>query len=624
MERRLHWIFAAFAFVFGVLYAMVLPPLQAPDEHTHFFRAYDMSDLHLVAVTDLALPDQLRQLAKLFPPRVEMSRRITPAELIALASTSASEQPKIFIGYTPLSLYPFLPYLPAATAIRVARWFHAPALGLVYLGRLTNLAVYIAIVCSAVFLIPDFKLLLCGLALMPMTLHQAASFSADSITIAMAFLFCAYVLRLAYNDGPASRTQLWTLAAIVAAVCLCKFIVYLLILLILIPAIKFRNTWTWVKAIALQFAVAGLVIAAWQFFNRRNVARFEADLGAMGIAPSVNLQFMYREPMLFAAALVRTIEFDGYRLIREFVGVLGWLNVPLPAWMAILYIGLLVGTARFAGGRPVLLTTRSRIVLALSGAAGVSATFLSAFVGLTKTFLDAEISRGQGLVPGLQGRYFIPLALPLFLAVSNRRFRIYAGIATMAVLGFAAITNAVALNRIALTYYAPSSAQPASAAAARATLIHRGFPAPNFEGNLVQVTGPYLPRDRTVYVIRDGMRHAVMDPQWIAGHGYQWPGDVIVIPRTQLDAIPLGDAAVDLDYEGKLVRRPGSTAEDIKVYIVKDGVKHWVPDKRWIIENGFRWPDDVRVISASELDAIPTGASMDLLPAKPLRSVRPR
>ncbi len=240
-ERRLHWLFAALALVLGVLYAFVLPPLQTPDEHVHFFRAYDMSDGHLVAVTDAAIPDQLRQLARLFPPRVELQRRITPAELVALATAPPSEEPRVFIGYTPLSLYPFLPYLPPAMTMRAARWLHAPALDLVYLGRLANLGVYIGIVCIAVSLIPDFKLLLCALALMPMTLHQAASLSADSISIAVAFLFCAYVLRLAYEEGPISRTQLWTLAGIVAAVCLCKFIVYLVILVILIPKTRFTE-----------------------------------------------------------------------------------------------------------------------------------------------------------------------------------------------------------------------------------------------------------------------------------------------------------------------------------------------------------------------------------------------
>lgn len=614
MERRLHWLFAALALVFGVLYAVVLPPFQTPDEHTHFFRAYDMSEGHLVATTDLALPDQLRQLARLFPPRVELGRRITPAELIALASTPSREQPKVFIGYSPLSLYPFLPYLPAATAIRLARWFHAPTIDLVYLGRVANLGVYLVIACLAVYLIPDFKLLLCGLALMPMTLHQAASFSADSITIAIAFLFCAYVLRLACKDGPIPRSQQWRLAAIVAAVCLCKFIVYLLILLFLIPKTKFRSALAWARAVALQFAVAGSVISAWQFFNRQNMARFEADLSAMGIAPSENLHYIFREPILFAAALARTMEFDVYRLVREFVGVLGWLNVPLPAWMALLYIGSLLAAALFASGRSVLLTKRGRVVLALAGAAGFGATFLSAFAGLTKTFLETGISRGAGVVPGLQGRYFIPFALPLFLAISNR-FRVHAGLAIPAVLGFAAITNAVALNRVVTTYYAPSSTQPATAAAARATLIHQGFPAPNFEGNLVQMTGPYLPQDRTVYVIGNGTRRRVTNPGWIASHGYQWPGDVIVIPRAQLYAIPLGDAASNANYLGWLARRPGSAPEDQKVYLVKDGVKHWIPDKRWIIENGLRWPDDVKVIPARELDTIPAGAIIEYKPA---------
>ena len=403
---------------------------------------------------------------------------------------------------------------------------------------MTNIGVYVAIVCLAVFLIHDFKLLLCAIALMPMTLHQAASLSADSISIAVAFLFCAYVLRLAYEEGPISRTQLGKLAGIVAAVCLCKFIVYLIVLVFLIPKTRLRNTSAWVRAIAIQFAVALSVLLAWQFFNRVNVARFQADLNAMGIAAAENVRYVYREPVLFLTALLRTMEFDGYRLLREFVGVLGWLNVPLPAWITVLFLGLLAGIATFGGGRSVRFTARDRLVLALAGVVGFGATYLSAFAGLTKMFLATEIAHGHGVVPGLQGRYFIPLALPLLLALSSRRFRIHAGLAAMAVLGFAFIANAVALNRIAGTYYAPSSSQPASAELARAILIHRGFLGPNLDGNLVQVTGPYSPQDRTVYLVHDGVRQAV-DPGWIANHGYRWPDDVIVIPRAQLYAIPL-------------------------------------------------------------------------------------
>jgi hypothetical protein len=76
-------------------------------------------------------------------------------------------------------------------------------------------------------------------------------------------------------------------------------------------------------------------------------------------------------------------------------------------------------------------------------------------------------------------------------------------------------------------------------------------------------------------------------------------------PRDDSFGKPLISAASQ--YEGQLIRRPGSTAEDQKVYIVRNGVKQWIVDRRWVTSHGYRWPDDVKTIPASELDAIPLG-----------------
>ena len=65
--------------------------------------------------------------------------------------------------------------------------------------------------------------------------------------------------------------------------------------------------------------------------------------------------------------------------------------------------------------------------------------------------------------------------------------------------------------------------------------------------------------------------------------------------------------AVESKYEGKLVRREGNTAEDDKVYLVREGLKHWVVDSGWITANGFRWPEDVIVIASNELEEMPSG-----------------
>jgi hypothetical protein len=64
--------------------------------------------------------------------------------------------------------------------------------------------------------------------------------------------------------------------------------------------------------------------------------------------------------------------------------------------------------------------------------------------------------------------------------------------------------------------------------------------------------------------------------------------------------------AVSSKYEGQLIRRAGSTVEDIKVYVVQNGKKRWIQNEKWILQHGYKWPDDLKLITHAEFAAIPT------------------
>lgn len=65
--------------------------------------------------------------------------------------------------------------------------------------------------------------------------------------------------------------------------------------------------------------------------------------------------------------------------------------------------------------------------------------------------------------------------------------------------------------------------------------------------------------------------------------------------------------AFQTSFEGCLVRRPGNTPEDHKVFFVENGRKRWVTTADWIVAKGMNWPGDVQLITAEELDAILPG-----------------
>jgi hypothetical protein len=70
---------------------------------------------------------------------------------------------------------------------------------------------------------------------------------------------------------------------------------------------------------------------------------------------------------------------------------------------------------------------------------------------------------------------------------------------------------------------------------------------------------------------------------------------------------PVTTLAPSEKYENQIVRRPGDSPEDSKVYVVLDHKKCWIIHAEWLGRHGYKWPDDVRTISASELEQIPIG-----------------
>jgi SAM-dependent methyltransferase len=58
--------------------------------------------------------------------------------------------------------------------------------------------------------------------------------------------------------------------------------------------------------------------------------------------------------------------------------------------------------------------------------------------------------------------------------------------------------------------------------------------------------------------------------------------------------------------EGKLVRAPGDTVEDQKVYLIREGKKHWVVSAEWLDRHSLRLSDTIQV-ERNVLDSLFTG-----------------
>jgi uncharacterized membrane protein len=403
---RAEHAFAAVALLFGIAVAFVTPPFDSPDEPRHLQRAWLLSQGRIALPgaapsSGGAVPESLM---RLHPPytRGTNACRHRPAELWATLATPLEPERTSDEIRTPI-LYGPIGYLPQALALAPARWLGAGAGSLLYVARLANLAAFVGLCALAVACAPARRLVLASAALLPMSLFEASTVSADAMTNALALLLLALVLRTASRGR--DRVRAWELAGIIGLICLLGLgkpgYSLLALLVVAIPAECFGDVTRrrWVVAVAMA---AGLIVPAAWWAAVQHTGPFPYP----GADPAAQLAGLLRAPWQLAGAVAATLGERALDFARATIGVLGRLDVVLPPAAYLGWSGLLLAVSGVDGARSPRLDARSRVSIAVVGAAGAVAISALLYISATPP--------GASRVVGIQGRYFlafVPLAL---------------------------------------------------------------------------------------------------------------------------------------------------------------------------------------------------------------------
>ena len=430
--------------------------MQTPDEFAHFFRSYNVSDGYCVAPRLTMVPHMVEEVAMAFPPRVETVRRLRADDILRYLREPLSEaQPRGLLNES-INLYHCISYTPAAVGIRAGRLFSVPPAGLLYLARFSNLLVYLAFVYLAMRQLPDFHLPLLCVALLPMALNQASSASCDAVVFASALFLCCYLVRLIWDArlGLIDLRHYGILAAAIIVASLSKTNVWLVGLIILAPASRFRNARQRWAVVLGCFVLAAVVLAGWNYVNRQNTAAWiEHNRVQLEVQFADNVAALYQHPWMLLQAFGRTWRDRWPEFAAQFVGKFGWLSVSLHVWVIWVYC-ILLGLVALTGAAEIRVTIVQRLVFLGVVAAGVTAIFMAMWCANTPKSYNEAVLSGVGHIPGVQGRYFIPFAFPLLLALSMTRLRVSRkGLLVLATVTIFTV-NAAALYTIQNTFYA--------------------------------------------------------------------------------------------------------------------------------------------------------------------------
>lgn len=399
-------VFLALALSVGVWLAVVTPPHDAPDEPRHLQRVWLLSEGRIVLPGSApgeggAVPASLFGLHPEYRGGT-LSCRHRPDEILTTLGTSLAPKRISDAIPTPI-LYGPAGYVAPALVVAPARWLGLGAGGLFYLARLANLAAWVLLCSFAIALTPSHRWTLVTAALLPMSLFEASTISADAMTNALGLVLLALTLRLAAPGTERSRRQQQIgFVVLVALLGLGKPGYSLLGLLSLgIPPERLGGGWRYCRFVLVVIAVGIAVPAVWWMMSQP-----EGAVPFPRADPAAQLAGIVREPGRFVSAVGLTLAERAGDYARGAVGVLGRLDVGLPDMVYAGYGILLVAVAVAGDRSSPRLPAATRWVAA--GVAVLGVCTIAALLYVSATPLAA------GRVLGIQGRYFLPF-VPLVL-----------------------------------------------------------------------------------------------------------------------------------------------------------------------------------------------------------------
>lgn len=207
----------------GILYSFVLPPYAAPDEKYHINQSFTLACRWANFFSDdewqmghVPTTTSFRRETDVNPTLQDENTTVfTWEEFTDTLFTTTDAPYDSHQEYAELQTdqNPLL-YLASGAAVFVAYLFHLGFTPALALGRLANLLLFAALASYAVKVVPFGKRVFAAVALLPMTLHLAASFSRDAPLLGLCFAFTALVLDAAFGADRAKALRPTRMAAL--------------------------------------------------------------------------------------------------------------------------------------------------------------------------------------------------------------------------------------------------------------------------------------------------------------------------------------------------------------------------------------------------------------------------
>lgn len=405
--------FVVAALVLGIGIGTLVIPLTKYDEHTHFWRAYEISERKILSSWNNQLPKSIIRLSIDENGEYHLYDR-TYSDLRENLQTDLNKNDKegLFVGgaaaYSPFN------YIPQIVGILIGKILNLNPMLIVYMGRLTNFIAFIIFIYFAIRLMPKekWKNIIIVVALLPMTLNLATSLSPDALAISLSMLLISYILNIKYKQEKIKPIQILILTGLCVMTSLVK-IAYLplVILFLLIPSDKFKNKKMYYAIFVAILLITIIINLLWMGISSGSSA------AAIRTNPEEQVYFALANPLDFIKNMTYTIMENVNEYITTMIG--GWNTTSFGTMLLVIVIVLTTFSAnennKNSKEDEITLKMRDKIIIAAS----IIFVILLIFAGLYMQWTVATCNR----VEGIQGRYFLPILAISLILFEKDKFR---------------------------------------------------------------------------------------------------------------------------------------------------------------------------------------------------------
>ncbi|BBF44255.1 membrane protein related to Actinobacillus protein [Lachnospiraceae bacterium KM106-2] len=417
LSTRINWSiekqFIVLAFITGCIYMVAIPLGKVPDEKNHYCRAYEVSEGYFLSDKNPATEVGGRAMdTNLITSFLEKNEQYNYFKLRDDMAVPLDKTQKTWYDFGNTSLYSPVSYLYQLPGILIGKLISDKTIFIAYMGRLSCFILSLVALFISIKLIPVKKYLIALIAMMPMFIQEMVSLAPDGMTNALCILIVAYALYLAYDDRVdkiSSKHIMWMyIFGIVLA--LAKIVyVPLCFIFFIVPKEKFGGLKKYLGVVISVSVLAFATNIAWLLIASGYLVEFQE-----GVDTKKQVLYVLTAPWEYIIILFRSILNNLYTWGTQCVGIsIGTYDAHINPVIILCYIAVIAYYGIKDKINAVEIKFKDKLIF------GGVATLISLLV-LTSLYVQWTKVR-FATIDGVQGRYFIPIILVVFLAFKRNK-----------------------------------------------------------------------------------------------------------------------------------------------------------------------------------------------------------